>query len=169
MEFRDEAGPKWDMSGWLLSQNALQAILPSQLSPRGRIALARSLHLWLSVFRAPRSHSVLRHREVMSSNHTCCSVSAPLGTLHCKETRTSLPFFGVPPSRMKKHCPVLPGPFVLAALRADICSQLSSSFWGQPSFAGTFDFQGPTENFMNFLKTVLSENTKSKVWDMSPH
>lgn len=28
LESRDKAGPKRDMSNWLLSQNALQAILP---------------------------------------------------------------------------------------------------------------------------------------------
>jgi hypothetical protein len=43
LEFRDKAGPKWDESSWLPSQNALQAVLPPSF-------LLEVEWLWLEVY-----------------------------------------------------------------------------------------------------------------------
>lgn len=86
----------------------------------------------------------------MSLSHTCRAVNIPL------ELQVNMNL-GVPPQGWKKnHSPILPGTFSLAALRPDNCSQLCSSFWGQPIFAVTFDFQGLKGTFRNFLRMPLS-------------
>lgn len=43
LEFREEAGPKWDVSSWLFSQNALQTILPPSFLHEAEL-------LWLEVY-----------------------------------------------------------------------------------------------------------------------
>lgn len=89
----------------------------------------------------------------MSLSHTCCAVNIPLEL----QDEPNLSSLG---SRLwdekKNHSPILPGPFSLAALRLDICSQLCRGFWGQPIFTVTLDFQGLKGTFRNFLRMSLS-------------
>lgn len=61
LEFRDKAGPKWDVSSWLLSQNALQTALPPSF-------LLGAEWLWLEVYICGQVYS--EHLEVTVSQGT---------------------------------------------------------------------------------------------------
>lgn len=157
MEFWDKAGPpqKKKVHEQLAPLPECTASNPpSQHSSQDRIALAGSLHQCPSLNRAPRSHTAPRNRGHEFESHLLCSQYTP--ELQVNMNITSLPWGPSSGIKKKNHSPILPGTFSLAALRLDICSQLCSSFWGQPIFTVTFDFQGLKGTFRNFLRMSLS-------------